>query len=187
MPNLTGSEDLLAPARLINVIQGSFKVSRREGDVLSTVLGSCVAVCLYDMLARLGGMNHFLLAEPSVGVANDAHSLERFGAFAMEQLINEMIKNGARRETMRAHVYGGGMLRPGMERIGTANRAFARNFLERDRILISHEDVGGNSARRVEFRVVSGQARCRQIPMTAADVPKSVQPPSRPVGDVELF
>jgi chemotaxis protein CheD len=92
-----------------------------------------------------------------------------------------------RRETMRAHVYGGGMLRPGMERIGTANRAFARNFLERDRILISHEDVGGNSARRVEFRVVSGQARCRQIPMTAADVPKSVKPPSRPVGDVELF
>lgn len=187
MPQLTQPDDLNVPARPINVIEGSFKVSRREGDVLSTVLGSCVAVCLYDTLARLGGMNHFLLAEPSVGVANDAHSLERFGAFAMEQLINEMLKNGARRETMRAHVYGGGMLRPGMERIGTANRAFARNFLERDRIVISHEDVGGNSARRVEFRAVSGQARCRLIPMNAVDIPKPVKQPSRPIGDVELF
>lgn len=187
MSSVTGRQNPDSPARRINVIEGSFNVSRRDGDLLCTVLGSCVAVCLYDTLARLGGMNHFLLAEPSVSDSQDARSLERFGAFAMEQLINEMIKNGARRETMRAHIYGGGMLRPGMERIGTANRTFARSFLEQDRIAISHEDVGGNTARRVEFRAASGQARCRQIPMNAANVPNPVKQPSFPVGDVELF
>jgi chemotaxis protein CheD len=187
MSGLNEFASLPRSTRRINVIEGDFHVSGRDGDVLCTILGSCVAVCLYDVVARIGGMNHFLLAEPTSGDRQDPLVLERFGAFAMEQLINEMQKMGARRETTRAHIYGGGMLRAGMERIGAGNRAFARNFLERDRIAISHEDVGGNYARRVEFRAASGQARCRIIPMTEITPARPAKPNVPTLGDVELF
>ncbi|MDE8654426.1 chemotaxis protein CheD [Novosphingobium album (ex Liu et al. 2023)] len=178
----------LTPANTtrITVLQGQFRVSAGPRVELSTVLGSCVATCLFDPSSEVGGMNHFLLPEPPASHARgevDVH----YGVYLMEMLINEMLANGARKERLRAHLYGGANIRSGMARIGTANADFARGFLERERIELVREDLGGNCARRVDFRPASGQVRCRVVP--ASDAP-DIQPQPRLVaqrGEVELF
>lgn len=174
----------------INVIQGDFYVSNDTSAVLSTVLGSCIAICLFDPAIATGGMNHFLLAEPGANTAPDPLKQRLYGAFAMEQLINEMIKRGANRSTMRAHIYGGSNINRAMRHIGTSNAAFARDFLKQDGIQISNEDTGGSDARRLDLRPSTGQVRCKHIP--TEDVSQIALQPARPVqrapvGDVELF
>lgn len=175
--------------RTINVVEGTQQVTRDAGVVLTTVLGSCVAACLYDPTIGIGGMNHFLLAEPMGSAALDAQE-ERYGAYAMELLVNEMLKRGAVRSRLRAHLYGGGNLRAGMADIGARNGAFARDFLKKDGIEIRHVSLGGQVARRIEFRAALGQARCRVMPIESCldQVPlrrQAAPPPSS--GDVELF
>lgn len=170
----------------INVIQGTNFVSADSNVVLTTVLGSCVACCLFDPRNKVGGMNHFLLAEPREGARFDAGEAERYGSFAMELLINEMLKAGAMRSNLRAHLYGGANLHVGMQAIGTSNAKFAESFLARDGIPLAHKDLGGTLARRVDFRAALGQARCRVV---EAEVPvETRRPMARPSnGDVELF
>lgn len=169
----------------LTVLQGQFRVSAGPKVELGTVLGSCVATCLYDPVIELGGMNHFLLSEPPATHARgevDVH----YGVYLMEMLINEMLAYGARKERLRAHLYGGANIRAGMQRIGTANAEFARGFLVRERIELMREDLGGTCARRVDFRPASGLVRCR----TVAEAPEvAVQPVVRrePRGEVELF
>jgi chemotaxis protein CheD len=176
--------------RRITVIQGDYAVNGDDGVVMTTVLGSCVAVCLHDPVAIISGMNHFLLAEPLPGHVTDPSALERYGAFAMEQLINGMIKKGASRKSMRAHIYGGASMHGTMGDIGKSNAIFARKFLDCDQIMITREDVGDALARRVEMRARSGQIRCSRIPVTLNSPPvviaKNVAP-KRDIGDVDFF
>jgi chemotaxis protein CheD len=170
----------------VNVIQGTNFVTADPKIVLTTVLGSCVACCLFDPHAKVGGMNHFLLAQPREGMRSDNTEAERYGLFAMELLVNEMLKAGATRSTLRAHLYGGANMHAGMQAIGTSNARFAEDFLARDRIPLAHRDLGGTQARRVEFRAAMGQARCRLV---EAEVPIEVRRPAvvQDQGEVELF
>lgn len=169
----------------INVVQGTSHVTDDPGIMLTTVLGSCVACCLFDPHARIGGMNHFLLAEPREGVVSGSAEAERYGLFAMELLVNEMLHAGARRDRLRAHLYGGANLHAGMQAIGTTNAGFARAFLTNDRIPLAYSHLGGNQARRVDFRATVGQARCRVV---EADVRVETRRPANVGGgDVELF
>jgi chemotaxis protein CheD len=147
----------------INIVQGTTYVTDNPEAVLTTVLGSCVACCLFDPIKRIGGMNHFLLPEPGVGMACDSAEAERYGLLAMELLINGMLKQGAMRGDMRAHLYGGANMHSGMQAIGSNNAAFARKFLKDDGIALSHAHLGGTSARRIDFRAALGQARCRVV------------------------
>lgn len=170
----------------INIIQGTWRVTDNDDVVMSTVLGSCVACCLFDPVARVGGMNHFLLAEPREGMVCSTAEAERYGLYAMELLVNEMLQAGAIRSRLRAHLYGGANLHAGMQAIGTSNADFARAFLVRDCIPLMHSNLGGVLARRVDFRATAGQARCRLV---EADVPVVTRRPFLPAGggDVELF
>lgn len=165
-------------------MQGMAEVSDNSEVVLTTVLGSCVAACLFDPLARVGGMNHFLLAEPlnAEGAVADAH----YGTYLMELLINSMLKMGAVKSRMKAHVYGGANIHQNMQHIGTRNWQLAERFLNTERITVTHSDIGGNNARRVDFLAAAGKARCRHVDGAAAPV---AQAPARPksVGDVEFF
>lgn len=170
----------------ITVMQGQSRVSAAPDTVLSTVLGSCVATCLFDPKARLGGMNHFLLPEPGGG-SGKATVDEHYGVYLMELLINEMLANGARKSNMRAHLYGGANMHAGMQQIGSMNVAFARHFLNREGIELARESLGGNAARRVEFRPSSGQVRCRMVENSMAPEPRPSRPQPGAMGDVELF
>jgi chemotaxis protein CheD len=170
----------------LNVVQGTRYVTDDPATVLTTVLGSCVACCLYDAYSRIGGMNHFLLAEPRTGTACGGPEAERYGLYAMELLVNDMLSAGAARHHLRAHLYGGANLHQGMQAIGTANADFARRFLEADGIPLIHSHLGGSQARRVDFRAAMGQARCRVVEEDVAPVIRRA-PMAAKLGEVELF
>ncbi|MFC3100682.1 chemotaxis protein CheD [Altererythrobacter lauratis] len=174
------------PLTRITILQGQARVSAGPRVEFSTVLGSCVATCFYDPEVELGGMNHFLLAEPPHGHSPAAVD-EHYGVYLMEVLINEMLAYGAAKHRLRAHLYGGANMRAGMAQIGTMNAEFARRFLQQERIPLLREDLGGTSARRVEFRPAHGQVRCRTVANTL--VTEIGPTPRKPdaSGDVELF
>jgi chemotaxis protein CheD len=178
--------DTVAPPERVTVMQGQALVSADPIIEYSTVLGSCVALCLYDPEAHVGGMNHFLLAEPPAGSASSAVD-EHYGTYLMELLVNQMLGRGARKVRLKAHLYGGANVNRNMMRIGTANAEFARGFLQREGIELVRSDLGGNNARRVDFRPASGRVRCRTVEDRFAP---PVQPSARPakaMGEVELF
>lgn len=171
------------------VMQGDARASSDPRVLLHTILGSCVATCLYDPVAKVGGMNHFLLAEPPDHTRGP--NVDRdYGLYLMELLINEMLKQGACKSRMRARLYGGANMHAKLGTIGTSNAAFARKFLRDERIELMLEDMEGTSARRVEFRPASGQLRARHIARSDAPPVTKEKPQGRPkesVGSVELF
>jgi chemotaxis protein CheD len=174
------------PLERITVMQGQALATASVSVEYSTVLGSCVATCLYDPGSHVGGMNHFLLSEPPANLPG-AQVDEHYGVYLMELLVNEMLSRGARKSSLKAHLYGGANVNRNMMRIGTMNAEFAREFLRREGIALMREDLGGTNARRVDFRPASGQVRLRTVEDRFAP---PVQPAPRPAadrGDVELF
>lgn len=174
------------PTERITVMQGQAIASSNPATEFSTVLGSCVATCLYDPAAHIGGMNHFLLSEPpanAVGATVDEH----YGLYLMELLVNQMLAKGARKSRLKAHLYGGANVNRNMMRIGTANADFARGFVQREGLDLLRSDLGGTSARRVDFRPASGQVRCRSVEDRFAPPVQPIARPDKAMGDVELF
>lgn len=172
--------------RKIPVLQGEHAVVADPGVTLTTVLGSCIAVCLVDPAVRIGGMNHFLLGEPGRG-AGVIDDLQRYGVHAMEVLINAMMARGAERQHLRAHLYGGANILRGLGAIGSLNADFARRFLRTEGIAIVHEDVGGAVARRVEFLPVEGRSRCSHVARAPRQQPSTMALQSGRAGELELF
>lgn len=171
----------------IHIVQGEHAVSDDANVVLTTLLGSCVAACIYDGQAGVGGMNHFLLP----GGAGDLCEGSRFGVHAMELLINDLLRRGASRERLRAKLFGGGAMHEGLTKnIGERNAEFARAFLENENIEVLGGSTGGVQARRIEFWPASGRARQslleREAKVFAAE--KAVAKPKTDAGgDLELF
>lgn len=126
----------------------------QNGEVLYTIVGSCIATCIYDSERKVGGMNHFLLpgmVHPDEMLSSD---VGRYGMFAMELLIGELIKLGARRNTLKAKLFGGGKVltfRKDDGDVTASNIRFARKFLELEGIPTVNEDVGGNKGRKIMF------------------------------------
>lgn len=129
---------------------------------LVTVLGSCVAACLHDPVARVGGMNHFMLPDIDPGEGASA----RYGAHAMELLINELLKLGARRGNLEAKLFGGGNVLKSFtsNQVGTRNAQFALDYLRAEGIPVVAQDLGGIHPRKVAFFPLSGRAFVRQLP-----------------------
>jgi chemotaxis protein CheD len=166
--------------RRIPIVQGEHRVAAEPGVIISTLLGSCVAVCLQDPVARVGGMNHFLLAEPGEDVPPAEQ--QRYGIHAMELLINAMMRAGAARGRLRAHLYGGANIVAGLGRIGSSNAAFARQFMATEGIEIGRCELEGVHARKVEFMPFEGRVRSLLI-----DQAPPLRPAPRAGGDIELF
>lgn len=132
--------------------------------MLVTVLGSCVAACLWDDVAGVGGMNHFMLPGENDG------GCARYGAHAMEVLINDLIGRGARRNGLRAKVFGGAAVIRGMTvtHVGDHNAAFVRDYLATEHIPIVAADLGDACPRRVHFFPTTGRALVRRLPLVEA-------------------
>jgi chemotaxis protein CheD len=150
--------------RRITIIQGEQATECEPGVVLSTLLGSCVALCLQDPVARIGGMNHFLLGEPGPGIGPSDSRRDSYGLYAMELLIDSMLCSGAVRSRLRAQLYGGANIIAGMDRIGSQNAAFARRFLATKDIMVSRSSMGGTQARKIDFLPYEGRVRCTVVP-----------------------
>jgi chemotaxis protein CheD len=164
----------------ITVIQGEWRIAAGPDVVLTTVLGSCVAACVRDPVAGVGGMNHFLLPE---AVRSDAGAgAERYGVHLMELLINALLKAGARREALEAKLFGGASAFGGSRPVGPRNIAFAEAFLRAERIAHRGGSTGGEFGRRLEYWPATGRAR--QVLLTSIPKPKPTPPRA---GTVELF
>jgi chemotaxis protein CheD len=172
--------------RRIHVIQGEFHVSTDPNAVLLTILGSCVAACIRDPAAGVGGMNHFLL--PGAEAGSRSLEAERYGVHLMELLLNGLLKKGARRERLEAKLFGGARTVEGLSDIGARNASFAEKFLENEGINFIGGSLGGDSGRRVQFWPVSGRARQAMIAADKITPPVPVLPlKSAGAGDAEFF
>ncbi len=143
------------------------RVSIHIGDVFAsslpaevqTVLGSCVAACLFDPEAKIGGMNHFMLPDGR----SDAEVPARYGVHAMELLINEIMRLGGDRRRLRAKVFGGADLLGFRSTIGSGNASFVRRFLAMENIPVLSERLGGNSPVAVRFHTSTARALVKPV------------------------
>lgn len=170
----------------VAVPQGQYNLSSDSEIVFSTLLGSCVSVCLHDERRQIGGLNHFLLP----GGNGLASSGEKFGAYAMEILINELLKAGASRSGLTAKIFGGSAMSVAHEKIGRSNGEFAISYLDSEGITCIGSSLGGNLARRIQFHPTSGRVRQFLVPDKVDEdiniVQRTEQPaPAKP--DVVLF
>lgn len=178
--------------RVIPVMQGNTYSTSEENVILTTILGSCVAACLWDPVARVGGLNHFLL--PGNGSSNQGGM--RYGVNAMEILINSLIREGADRSRIQAKILGGAKMYAGALDIGKQNSDFAKWFLDNEGFDVVDTCVGGNVGRNVRFWPTTGRVQRRFLEETVA-VQENLEPTLHrveptpagkgPSGDVDLF
>ena len=178
----------------VKLLPGEFFVSA-EDIVLSTVLGSCVAACIWDRNARIGGMNHFML--PAEGAAGDAWAgaSGRYGVFAMVQLINELLKRGAKKANLEAKVFGGGAVLRAITslNIGERNAAFVLEFCRNEGLRVVAQDLLDVHPRRVAFFPATGRALSKKLAAADAAVAVFEQQYTAKIntaevaGDIELF
>lgn len=177
----------------VKVKPGEFYVTRHE-EVLTTVLGSCISACICDPVAGLGGMNHFMLPAGQHQLSGASSEL-RYGVFAMEQLINELMKFGAVRSRLEIKVVGGGNMMNGLSDVGQLNVDFITGFLKTEGFHATASDLGGTSPRKVMYlpqegrMLVKRMANMHNSKLLEAEnhYLKQVDQSLDNTGDVELF
>ncbi len=144
----------------VKVLPGEYFVSN-ENLLIVTVLGSCIAACIWDSRSRVGGMNHFMLPDGDT----EGDGAGRYGSYAMELLINEMMKLGARRETMQAKVFGGGQVMHSFStlNVGERNTRFVLDYLHTERIAVVSQDVLDIYPRKVCYFPQTGKAMVKRL------------------------
>lgn len=165
--------------RLITIIQGDHAISGEDGVVISTILGSCVSSCLYDPVRRIGGANHFLLADPGTGPSDI-----RYAAAAIEVLINALLRAGAQKSRLEAKLVGGARMMPNLPDIGRSNAQAAERFLSAEGIPIINSDLGGTQARKLRFLPTTGRVQVHRL---AHDITTQLETPRPPKPRIELF
>lgn len=148
----------------VKLLPGEFYVTSRD-MVLTTVLGSCVSACVRDSTAGIGGMNHFMLPEDMDPASRDAAAAMRYGAYAMEMLLNELFRGGARRERLEAKVFGGGAVLANMTmlNIGERNADFVLRYLQMEQVRVAAQDLRGSLPRRINYFPGSGRVTVRKL------------------------
>ena len=155
-------------ATIITVAPGEHEITAAKDEIVATVLGSCISVCMRDPQVGVGGMNHFLLPKNNGG---DANAGERYGDTAMEVLINGLLKRGARRNHLEAKVFGGARVLSGatMLAIGEGNIKFVNEFLRVEGIPVVSKDVAGTRSRRIHYQPSTGRAWVQHVQPSTRD------------------
>ncbi len=182
-------------AYYVRVLPGEYYVTKMP-EFSVTVLGSCVSACISDPTVGIGGMNHFMLPGGRGGL-DDEHCLDlstRYGASAMEHMINDILKYGGSRENLEVKLFGGAQVMAGMSDVGEGNIEFVREYLAAEEINITSEDLGGDYPRKVMYFPTTGKAFMKRIPITRGSsvleqersYQKTLQ--KKPIaGEIELF
>lgn len=175
------------------ILPGEYYVSN-SGMLLVTVLGSCVAACIRDVDSGIGGMNHFML--PDDGGRDSVGSSARYGTYAMEVLINHLLKMGARRNRLEAKVFGGGAVLASLSssNVGTRNAEFVLDYLKTEKIPVVAKDLQDSYPRKVYYFPDSGRVMLKKLHRVHNDTlfnrERDYQDRlagSKVEGDVELF
>ncbi len=178
------------------ILPGEYYVTASD-EAIVTVLGSCVSACIRDVTFGIGGMNHFMLPERNINLSAGDELLSdatRYGNYAMEHLINDILKNGGNRKNLEVKIVGGGRIIQNMTNIGLRNVSFVKEYLEMERFAIIGEDVGGIYPRKVMYYPRTGRMLVKKLKSMHNDTiiaresryMKDID--SQPVaGEVELF
>ncbi|MBO0346540.1 chemoreceptor glutamine deamidase CheD [Roseibium limicola] len=181
-------------ANRVRVLPGETRSVVHEDYILMTVLGSCVSACIRDPRTGFGGMNHFMLPESETGEWNGEEAALRYGNYAMEALINEILKTGCRREDLEIKVFGGANLGFHNASVGEKNSDFVLGYLEAEGLHLTAFDLGGNHGRRLFYKPSTGVVRQfyirtdqhRKVARQERDYAKALVS-NAPSGSVELF
>lgn len=148
-------------AFVVQVLPGELHVTD-EPVVISTILGSCVSACVRDVRRSVGGINHFMLPN---AVRGDDGASARYGVYALECLVNQVLRGGGMRSDLEVKVFGGGQVIASGSDIGKSNIDLVRAFFAAERIPIVAEDLGHKFARRVRYWPRTGRTQVLRIPM----------------------
>ena len=192
-----GTRRIFDPATntwMVKIFPGEFYITANSDETLVTVLGSCVAACIRDPRLGIGGMNHFMLPQGrSGGWGKDAQST-RFGNFAMEKLINELLKAGCSRDSLEIKLFGGGNVTDSNIAVGSGNAEFALRYVEAERLRCVAQDLGGRFPRRIHYSPIDGKVVRRLLGREAsgAVMREEMEHAQRlstraPAGEIELF
>lgn len=192
-----GTRRIFDPASntwMVKIFPGEFYITGNSDETLVTVLGSCVAACIRDPQLGIGGMNHFMLPQGrSGGWGKDSQST-RFGNFAMEKLINELLKAGCSRDSLEVKLFGGGNVTDSNIAVGTGNAEFALRYIEAERLRCVAQDLGGRFPRRIHYSPMDGKVVRRLLGRDASgavareELEHAQRLSSRaPAGEIELF
>jgi chemotaxis protein CheD len=180
------------------ILPGEYYVTVAD-EAVSTTLGSCIAACIRDRVSGIGGMNHFMLPATS-GSDSDSWKAAglgagtRYGNFAMEHLINGILRNGGRRENLEVKIFGGGRILANMTDVGKRNILFVREYIKTEKLRLVAEDVGDAFPRMAVYFPATGNARVKRLRSLHNNVIASEEKSylervvDKPVaGDIELF
>ncbi|WP_417678251.1 chemoreceptor glutamine deamidase CheD [Roseibium sp.] len=193
-PNVSRTFDAKNNMWAVRVLPGAYYVTDARDEMIVTVLGSCVAACVRDPNTGFGGLNHFMLPNNETADWNGINAALRYGNFAMEALINEVLKSGCRREDLEIKLFGGANLNVGPTLIGTKNSEFAVQYLAQEGLRLTAHDLGGARGRRIHYFPETGAVkRLLQKPTAERNFVRQEQEyvstlRIEPVeGDIELF
>ena len=180
------------------ILPGEYYVTRRE-EMIVTVLGSCISACIRCRATAIGGMNHFMLPQSRADgdgtwAGTAVNAATRYGNFAMEHIINDLLKNGASRKYLEVKIVGGGRVLKQMSDVGQQNIEFVKAYLQAEGLTVSAEDVGDIYPRKVYYDPRSGKVSVKKLRSLPNDTIFERENQYRrhieiaPVGgDVELF
>lgn len=158
--------DPIQNVEVVRILAGEYYVTHCE-EMITTVLGSCISVCVRDKAINIGGMNHFMLPEENRPSGDNGPRRltadAAYGSYAMERLINCILKYGGRRENLEIKIFGGGRIIGGMTDIGQQNITFVRDYLRTERLVVLAEDVGGDLPRRMAYLPVTGKVLVKKL------------------------
>jgi chemotaxis protein CheD len=149
------------------LLPGEYYVTK-DNEMITTVLGSCIAACIRDKVTGIGGMNHFMLPETSEDKLTNGNEVvvgkaTRYGNFAMEHLINSILANGGKRENLEVKLFGGGKIIPILGDVGIKNIGFVLDYIDTEALELSAQDLGDIYPRKVNYYPQTGKVRMKKI------------------------
>ncbi len=175
------------------ILPGEYYVTRSQ-ETIVTVLGSCISACIRDRITGVGGMNHFML--PENNTENDPWNnlATRYGSYAMEHMINDILKHGGKKENLEIKITGGGKIIKSMTDVGSKNIQFVKKYLFIENYTIESEDVGDIYPRKVQYNPATGLLRVKRLKSLANNTiikresKYQHEIDDKPIsGDIELF
>lgn len=176
------------------ILPGEYYVTRHD-EMIVTVLGSCISACIRDPSAGIGGMNHFMLpADNQARGPTHVDAAARYGNYAMEHMVNDILKHGGRRERLEVKIVGGGRILAQMTDIGRRNIEFVQQYIRCEGLRLVGTDVGGIHPRKVQYFPMNGSAKVKRLTSLHNNTVQQRESEymnelkQKPVaGDVELF
>lgn len=180
------------------ILPGEYYVTSHR-EIIVTSLGSCISACIRDKVFGIGGMNHFMLPSNYRDTENSWQNRKdnlanRYGNYAMENLVNDILKNGGRKENLEVKIFGGGKILAKMTDVGARNISFIEEYIKTEQLNLVAKDLGSQYPRRVIYDPITGKAKVRKLKALKTDgiieretrYLQNIQE-STVTGDIELF